>query len=59
MRGLKAMIVILLAKNWNKSITNLQLYKASGLQSTNLIGLKSDHNLQVLAPFHLQSKTLF
>ena len=30
-----------------KLCINLQLYKASGLQSTNLIGLKSDHNLQV------------
>ena len=42
-----------------KSITILQLYNASGLQSTNLIVLKSDNNLQVLTPFHLQSTTKF
>ena len=46
-------------KNVKTSITNLQLYKASGPQSTNLIGLKSDHNQQVLTPFHLQSTTKF
>ena len=40
-------------KNGKKSITNLQLYKASGLQSTNLFGLKNDHNLQVFTQFHL------
>ena len=46
-------------KNGKKSITILQLYNASGLQSTNLIVLKSDNNLQVLTPFHLQSTTKF
>ena len=45
-----------IAKN---PITNLQYCKASSLKSTNLIGLKSDHNLQVLTPFHLQSTTKF
>ena len=44
-------------KNGKKSITNLQLYKPSGLQSTNLFGLKNDHNLQVFTQFHLQSTT--
>ena len=46
-------------KNCKKSITNLQLYKASGLQSTNLFGLKNDHNLQVFTPFHLKSTAKF
>ena len=53
----KATIIIPHKNNCKKSITNLQLYKASGLQSTNFIWLKSDHNLQVLTPFHLQSTT--
>ena len=44
---------------WQKSITNLHLYKASGLQSTNLFALKNDHNLQVFTPFHLQSTAKF
>ena len=40
-------------KNCKKSITNLQFYKASGVQSTNLFRLKNDHNLQVFTKFHL------
>ena len=46
-------------KNCKTTITNLQLYEASGIQSTNLFGLKSDHNPQAFAPFHLQSTTKF
>ena len=53
----KATIIIPHKNNCKKSITNLQLYKASGLQSTNFIWLKSDHNLQVLTSFYLQSTT--
>ena len=63
--GLEKLATIVLSQQssfhtqkWQK-ITILQLYNASGLQSTNLIVLKSDNNLQVLTPFNLQPTTKF